>query len=187
MTKADNRAPLPAVINEAKSTRPVRVKLKPISSNFAQAYPPDGEGRAWWARLKSALGTASSDFVNASLVQLQGAARLPCSGISQTALNAALALIEGAKPRNELEAALVMQMACTHAANMIVLGRFQGGAGGERRVVAMANASARLSQAFATQMEALRRLRNGGSQFVRVEHVHVSEGGQAIIGNVRQA
>jgi hypothetical protein len=32
--------------------------------------------------------------------------------------------------------------------------------------------------------EALRRLRNGGSQFVRVEHVHVNEGGQAVIGNV---
>jgi hypothetical protein len=31
----------------------------------------------------------------------------------------------------------------------------------------------------------LRRLRNGGSQFVRVEHVHVNEGGQAVIGNIR--
>jgi hypothetical protein len=38
---------------------------------------------------------------------------------------------------------------------------------------------------LATQVEALRRLRNGGSQTVRVEHVHVNEGGQAIIGNVR--
>jgi hypothetical protein len=30
-------------------------------------------------------------------------------------------------------------------------------------------------------------LRNGGSQLVRVEHVHVNEGGQALIGNVRGA
>ncbi len=30
----------------------------------------------------------------------------------------------------------------------------------------------------------LRRLRNGDSQLVRVEHVHVNEGGQAMIGNV---
>ncbi len=36
----------------------------------------------------------------------------------------------------------------------------------------------------AAQVEALRRLRNGGSQTVRVEHVHVNEGGQALIGNV---
>ena len=49
----------------------------------------------------------------------------------------------------------------------------------------MASAAARLLRAYATQVEALRRLRNGNSQTVRVEHVHVNEGGQAIIGNVR--
>jgi hypothetical protein len=35
-------------------------------------------------------------------------------------------------------------------------------------------------------MEVIRRLRNGGQQFVRVEHVHVSDGGRAVIGNVQQ-
>jgi hypothetical protein len=39
-------------------------------------------------------------------------------------------------------------------------------------------------RAYTTQVESLRRLRNGGSQFVRVEHVHVNEGGQAVIGAV---
>jgi hypothetical protein len=29
-------------------------------------------------------------------------------------------------------------------------------------------------------------LRHGGSQFVRVEHVHINEGAQAVIGNVNQ-
>ena len=46
----------------------------------------------------------------------------------------------------------------------------------------MASAAARLLRAYATQVEALRLLRNGGSQIVRVEHVHVNEGGQAVIG-----
>ena len=36
------------------------------------------------------------------------------------------------------------------------------------------------------QVEVLRRLRNGGQQFVRVEHVHVNDGGQAVIGNVKK-
>jgi hypothetical protein len=49
------------------------------------------KARAWWERLKLALGTSSSALVNSSLVQLQDAARLPFSGISETALNAALA------------------------------------------------------------------------------------------------
>jgi hypothetical protein len=163
---------------------PVRVKLKRINASLAQAYPPDGEGKAWWARLKAALGTTSSDFVNASLYQLQAAARLPCSGISEIAMNSALAFVESLKPRNEMEAALALQMACTHCANMTILGRFGGGGGGDRRVIALANASAKLLHAFAAQTEAFRRLRNGGSQFVRVEHVHINQGGQAVVGNV---
>jgi hypothetical protein len=32
------------------------------------------------------------------------------------------------------------------------------------------------------QVETLRRFRNGGSQFMRVEHVHVNGGGQAVLG-----
>jgi hypothetical protein len=45
--------------------------------------------------------------------QLFAAARLPNSGISEIAVNASLAFIEGAKPRDEVECALVIQMACT--------------------------------------------------------------------------
>jgi hypothetical protein len=54
------------------------------------------------------LGTASSEFVNASLHQLIAAARLPNSGISEIAVNASLAFIEGAKPEGEVEGALVL-------------------------------------------------------------------------------
>jgi putative ABC transport system substrate-binding protein len=36
-----------------------------------------------------------------------------------------------------------------------------------------------LKKMYAMQMEVLRRLRQGGHQYVRVEHVHVSDGGQA--------
>jgi hypothetical protein len=55
---------------------------------------------------------------------------------------------------------------------------------GDRSVAAMAAAAARLLRTYAIQVETLRRLRNGSSQFVRVEHVHVNEGGQAVIGPV---
>jgi hypothetical protein len=41
-------------------------------------------------------------------------------------------------------------------------------------------------RAYATQVEVLRRLRNGGQQFVRVEHVHIHDGGQAVVGNVQK-
>lgn len=37
-----------------------------------------------------------------------------------------------------------------------------------------------------SQLEALKRYRTGGEQKVTVQHVTVSEGGQAIVGNVNQ-
>jgi hypothetical protein len=67
---------------------------------------------------------------------------------------------------------------------MAVLGRVAGAHGPTRSTAAMASAAARLLRTYAIQVEALRRLRNGGSQFVRVEHVHVNDGGQAVIGAV---
>ena len=51
-----------------------------------------------------ALGTTSSDFVNATLVQIQNASRMPSGGISETSVNAVLAFIEAAEPKNEIEA-----------------------------------------------------------------------------------
>jgi len=164
---------------------PVRVKLRRVNANFVKVRPPDGDSKAWWARLKRALGTSSSDFVNASLLQLQAAANLPSGGISEVGMNAALALIEGAAPRDEIEGALAVQMACTHSAALSVLARFRGGAGSERRIVALATAAARLLRAYSVQVETLRRLRHGGDQHVRVEHVHINDGGQAVIGNVK--
>ena len=100
------------------------MKLKRVNCDQAIPYPPDGQTREWWQRLKNAFGTTSSAFVEASLHQLIAAARLPNSGICEIAVNASLAFIEGAKPRDEIECALVIQMACTHSAAMTVLNSF---------------------------------------------------------------
>ena len=54
----------------------------------------------------------------------------------------------------------------------------------EDRTVRLASAAVRLLRAFTVQFEAYRRLRHGGDQHVRVGHVHVNQGAQAVIGNV---
>jgi hypothetical protein len=169
------------------SARRTRVKLRRINSDFSKPYPPDGDQRRRWDRLKAALGTTSSDFVNATLVQIQNASRMPSGGISETSVNAVLAIIEAAEPKNEIEAALAIQMACTHAVTMAVLSRVGGAYGGDRHVAMMAAAASRLLRAYAMQVETLRRLRAGGSQYMRVEHVHLEPGAQAIIGNVEKS
>jgi hypothetical protein len=163
---------------------PVRVKLERINCDIAKSLPPDGNHQVWLDRLRAALGTASMDFVDATLFQIQAAARLPNSGLSEIAVNAALAMIEGEKPRGETECAIVIQMACIHSATMAVLGRLNA-AYGNRNVLAAATAASRLSRAFSTLVETLRRLRNGGSQVIRIERVDVRDGGQAVIGNIK--
>jgi hypothetical protein len=167
--------------------RPLLVALALLISSEAQAQvncgnqpadvPPD---------IQQPLGTTSSDFVNTTLVQIQNASRMPSGGISETSVNAVLAIIEAAEPRNEMEAALAIQMACTHAVAMAVLSRAGGAYGGDRHVAIMALAGARLLNAFTAQVEAMRRLRNGGTQVIRIERVEVRDGSQAVIGNVKQ-
>jgi hypothetical protein len=49
----------------------------------------------------------------------------------------------------------------------------------------MASAGARLLNVFTAQVETMRRLRSGGAQIIRIERVEVSDGGQAVIGNVK--
>ena len=163
---------------------PVRVKLERVNCDVARSVPPDGNHLVWLDRLKTALGTPSMDFVDATLFQLQVAARLPNSGVSEIAVNSALAMIESEQPKGETECAIVVQMACIHSATMAVLGRLTG-AYGDRNVLAAATAVSRLSRAFSTLVETLRRLRSGGSQTIRIERVDVREGGQAIIGNIK--
>jgi hypothetical protein len=69
------------------------VKLERINCNVAKSLPPEGEHQVWVNRLMGACGSASPDFINATLFQLQAAARLPNSGLSEIAVNAALAMI----------------------------------------------------------------------------------------------
>jgi hypothetical protein len=175
----------PAMMAGQRRSPPVRVKIFRADGKLAPVHPPDGESKVWWQRLNKALGTTSSAFVNASLFQIQAASRSPWGGISELSVNAALAMIEAAAPKDEIEAALAVQMACTHTAAMAVLAKLDVAFANERRVAAFGSAAARLMRAFAMQVEVLRRLRNGGQQFVRVEHVHVNDGGQAVISNVQ--
>jgi hypothetical protein len=119
-----------------------------------------------------------------ALQQLERAARLPNEGPSILSINGALAIIAAFAPRNEAEAALALQAACTHMVAMVVMARIGSGYGGDRRLPALSSAAGKLMRVHCMQVETFRRLRGGGDQNIRVEHVHVHEGGQAIVGAV---
>jgi hypothetical protein len=77
-------------------------------------------------------------------------------GLSEAAINAALAMIQAAAPKDELEGALAVQMAC-HAAAMALLGKMDSGFGTERRIAALGSTAARLMKVFTMQVEVLRK------------------------------
>ena len=98
-------------------------------------------------------------------------------------INAGLAVLDGMRPRDEVEAMLVAQMVVTHAFAMDYLTRTK-----KAELIQAAeftsNFACKLLRAFTAQTEALAKLRRGGEQTVRVEHVHVHPGAQAIVGTV---
>ena len=92
----------------------------------------------------------------------------------------------GIAPRDELEGMLAAQLMASHNAAMECYRRamipeqtFEG----RNANLSQAN---RLSRTYASLLGALNRHRGKGQQKMTVEHVHVHEGGQAIVGNVQQ-
>jgi hypothetical protein len=99
-------------------------------------------------------------------------------------VNAAIAGLIGINPNDELEGMLAAQLVACHNASMECYRRAMIGEQtfeGRRENLSQAN---KLSRTHATLLEALNRHRGKGQQKVTVEHVHVHEGGQAIVGNV---
>jgi hypothetical protein len=95
----------------------------------------------------------------------------------------ALVAVNGIDAQNELEAMLGAQMVAIHNASMTMARRLahvdtlQQQDSAER-------ALNKLTRTYAMQLQALGKYRSGGKQQVTVKHVHVNEGGQAIVGNV---
>jgi hypothetical protein len=98
-------------------------------------------------------------------------------------MNAALAAIDGTRPENEMAAMLASQMAATHSLAMEMLGRARWAQTVEH-LQAHGALATKLLRTFTAQTEALAKIKRGGEQTVRVEHVHVYHGGQAIVGSV---
>lgn len=175
---------VPSVLRRSRLMPPAKIKIKSIQGNVVSFGSPGPTQLVWRNQLKKVFGTASDDFVDMALHHLERAARMPADGASDMAINGAIAMIAAFDPQNEIEAALALQAACTHMVAMAMMSRIGGAGGGPHRLPGLASASAKLLRAYCTQIETFRRLRSGGEQNIRVEHVHVHDGAQAIVGAV---
>ncbi len=168
------------------ANRPVRpyVKWQEIPGGVQAASPhQDEHGHA--DQLKDVFGTASTAFMMRQLTSLEVATRGrgEARGDEADSLNAALALIGAIDPQDELEGALAVQMASCHALAMEMLWKAKQATNFEHLQLT-GNLAVKLQRTFTAQIETLARMRGKGQQTVRVEHVTVQPGAQAIVGDV---
>src|SRR2546423_3932032 len=98
----------------------------------------------------------------------------------ELAFNAALAVIDGVRPRDEIEAMLAAHMAVTNIALLELVARTRGAVAGHRyegngikRLDVLGNLTTKFMRTYTMQVEALARKRRKGEQKIRVKHVHV--------------
>lgn len=170
--------------NERRKARhePVTVSLKRATDGSLDLNCPHDDGRGWQIRLSDAFGTRSDTFAVGQLNYLLGMMR-PEERAPEIEANTMLAAVEAVRPENEIEGMLAVQMAATHRLAMECLQRAACAVTPEQ-MAANGNLATKMLRTYAAQIEALAKVRRGGSQKVTVEHVHVYEGGQAIVGNV---
>ena len=99
-------------------------------------------------------------------------------------MNFALAVVQGIDPKDTVEALLATQMAAVHSATMDAAANLAQAKYVEHRDSALLAVN-KLARTFAAQVEALKKHRSAGEQTIKVEHVTVNEGGQAIVGIVK--
>lgn len=102
---------------------------------------------------------------------------------SARSVNFAKTMIADIKPRDAIETMLAAQMVSVHIALMRHLSMLRS-VDKIPQLEIQERAVNKLARPYASQVEALRKHRSGCEQKVEVRHVHIHEGGQAIVGSV---
>jgi hypothetical protein len=145
-------------------------------------HPIQPAASALWART---LGTTDMTFAATILEQLAHMSRTGVD-LKESELNASLSLVRSLAPNDPTEALLVVQMTAIHNAMMVAARRLNFVETIEQQDSASSMLN-KLGRTFALQVETLKRYRQKGEQIIKVQHVTVNEGGQAIVGNVQPA
>jgi hypothetical protein len=133
--------------------------------------------------LTDAMGTGNVRFAEGLLHQIVNLSR---SGkeLKASELNFLLATIQEIRPRDPTEALLATQMAAIHNATIVAARRLNHTETIDQQD-SCSNMLNKLARTFATQVEALKKYRATGEQSIRVQHVTVNDGGQAIVNTAQ--
>jgi hypothetical protein len=155
------------------------VQADGATAKFSVDHPDEAVGVL---ALMRAIGTMDVDFYDGLMGHLANASRGQ-NALSQSGTNFMLSVVKGIEPRDQIEAMLAAQMAAVHAASMTFAHRLAHVENIPQQDSAE-RAFNKLTRTFAAQISALKEYRSKGEQKMTVQHVHVAEGGQAIVGNV---
>jgi hypothetical protein len=169
-----------ALFKAAKEKRGPRLKVA-IEGNSADIRPDHPDIAIGSLAVMRAIGTTDFDFLDGLALQLVNVCR--GQGSTEKTFDFMLSVIKGIEPRDQTEAMLAAQMAAVHMASMTFARRL-GHVETIQQQDSASNAFNKLTRTFAAQMSALKDYRSRGEQKMTVQHVHVAEGGQAIVGNV---
>ena len=177
---------------ERAKKKPIEFKSVKSDSNEINVAFKDPDEPLLKVKLSEAFGTADRDIWGHLLEQIVQTFGGVFSADSRNdklyinAANTAMSILGGIEPQDELEAMLAVQMISVHNIAMKTMGAaILGGQTFEGRQANM-NHAAKMLNTFVAQLEAFKKYRTGGQQKMIVEHVHVNEGGQAIVGTVNQ-
>lgn len=176
---------------EAMATAMTRYKKMPIRPEMEISFTNEGttaalaathsDGNGHAAMLHEAVGSSSNGWLNGILIDLLKVAKERGAGeVTGEQASAALAFMAAIQPQNEVEGALGVQMYAAHRLAIEMASRCRHTTD-RQATMEYGNLATKMMRTVTAQMDALGKMRRGGEQVVR--HVHVYEGGQAIVAD----
>jgi hypothetical protein len=108
---------------EARAPR-LTIKIEQdATGGIVKVGPEHSDRQGFLVRLEDAFGTHGAAFAPAQINYLISACQDKAGKIDTVKFNGMIAAIDGARPTNEIQAMLAVQMAMTHAAALDVLRR----------------------------------------------------------------
>jgi len=191
MSEHDTSLPVPDAHSPREAAALERLE-RTRGSRLVPQLAPNGDGTVGWARMGSA------DLLQAALLQTTGdtcqaSAEALITHVGNSLgnrddvdmINATVATLNSLQPETPLEGLLAGQMVAVHNLAMRCVRRAANAPDTDNADRAV-NQAAKLMRVFCQQTETLQKLRTKGQQTIQVQHVHVNDGGQAIVGNVQQ-
>lgn len=138
-------------------------------------------GTLYWVRMCKTFASSSEDFIMGQIDTITAyLTKNNSGGVTDRAMNEILAFVGGCSAENEMQATIAVQMALANDAAMRALSMIGQGVFIEN-AKSYSDIANKLMRTVATLGETLNKMQRGGTQIIK--HVHVNEGGQAIVAD----